>query len=340
MTGPLVAIGGLTSLGIKKQSAFGTPAAPTAAAGQWSYLLTNSLAYDRALAVQEVGAGQLDPTQFIEGGLAKSKGGFEDAMTGNTGMERLAFFMGVGSDTPNTTGVFSGQHNHVLTPQVTVQPVTIEDQWVSHSATPDGQSYRLDDCFMDTFKMGYAAGKGWSLTFTVLGGLGSTPITPPTVPTYPGTPDLHILQWGHVSAVTLPGSIPAKHCLDLTLMGARNLQQVPGAGSFNPTDAASGKVNTTGSFDCVFGTAAAATAYAAWMTDTEQTIGWTIAFGDVTAATTARQVVVACTRCRMMAPSKKWAIGSLTALSVPFTLLDSGNNLTITATNPTAAAYT
>lgn len=340
MTGPIVAIGALGAIGVKKQPAFGTPAAPTATAGLWSYLLANTLKYDRGLTVQEVGAGALDPTQYIESEKAKSMGGFDIAVTGRTGINLLAYFLGVGSDAINTTGVFTGLTNHVMTPQIGLQFVTIEDQFVSTPSVPDGQSYRLDDCVLDTFDLAYTSGKGWSLKFSVLGGLGSTSISPPTVPTFPSPADSHIFQWGHVLSVTLPSSVPIKHVTNLALSGKRNTQQVFGGGSFNATDAASGKFNVTGSFDCVFGTAAAASAYAAWVADTEESIGWTIGYGDVTAATTARKLVVAATRARMIAPTKSWNIGSLTVLQVPWTVLDSANNLTLTAVTPDAGAYT
>lgn len=340
MTAPVVGIGGLTAIGYRVQSSgMGTPAAPTATAGMWAYLFANTLAYDRGLKEVEVGAGQIDPTQFIEPSQAKSMGGFEVAVTGRTGMNLLAFFLGVASDATNTTSVFSGQTNHVMTPKPTMRAITFEDQWDAQPTVPDGEAYRLDDCFLDQCDLVYTAGKGWSLKFTVLGGLGSTAITPPTVPTFPGTPDTHIMQWGHVTAVTLPQSIPIKHVTDFTISLKRNVQQVFGGGSFHATDAAGGRFQVSGSFDAVFGTAAAASAYQDYCTDTEESLGLTISYGDVTAATTARKLVAALTRAKMMRHDKQWQIGSLTAVKVPFRVIDSGNNVTITATNPDASAY-
>lgn len=339
MTGPVGAYGGLTSIGYRVQSAFGTPNAPAATAGQWAYLLANTLKYDRANTEQEVGAGAMDPTQFIEPGQAKSMGGFEVALSGRTAANLLAFYLGVGSDTPNTTGVFAGLHNHVLTPKPFLRFLTLEDQWVAAPSVPDGQAYELDDIALDQCDLKYAAGKGWSLAFTALGGLGSTSISPPTIPTYPSPPDAQILQWGHVKAASLPQSIPIKHLTNFGLTMKRNVIQTFGAGNFHATDADAGKFQTSGTFSAVFKTAAAASAYQDYCSDLEETLGISIGYGDVSAATTARLLVVALTRARMTSMDKTWAMGSLTGVTVPFRVLDSSNNVILTATNNDASAY-
>jgi hypothetical protein len=348
MTGPVLQIGALATLGYKVQSSgFGNPVAPSAAAGQWVRQLANDLRYDRGIHEIEVGSSSPDPTQYIAPGFARSMGGFDVPLMGRDGINLLAFFLGAGSDgTPDATGLASGLYKHTLVPKLALRYLTLEDQWsalpaayAADGVTPDGQSYRLDDCALDTLDLS-KDNNGWRIRYGVVGGKGSTSISPPTAATF-GTPaDAMVFQWGHTAAIAMPGSVPLKHLGDFKLSIRRNIQQFQGP-SFHATDAYGGPFQVSGSFDVLFATTQARDAYVTnYIGDTEAALTLTIRTDDPATVTTARQVVFDLQNdVHLMSAQKRWQVGQASMMTVNFRLRDSFNQFQARVFNADNVAY-
>ncbi|HLG72136.1 MAG TPA: phage tail tube protein [Chloroflexota bacterium] len=190
---------------------------------------------------------------------------------------------------------------HSITP---TQPrlLTLEDQQA-------GQSYQLQDVLLDQLDL-TSSKTDWKAKFTVMGGHGANPIASGT-PTFSAT-DVSPLEWGHLSAITLPGgvSINAVDAFSLTIKNG--VKQFWGGGTFDPTRARGGLFTVAGKYTILFDSAAAATSYANYVAGVETQIAATIG------ANPNKQHVITLPNSRMTKHPKKLTLPEFVAVDVDF----------------------
>ena len=359
---PTLSPGSYGTLGYQVQgSGFGTASYPTAAAAQWITQIANTLLPDKNVHAIKTGHGTGTAERKFAAGMSSVKGDFTVPLQGTQGANLLAFWAGVGSDTPNTTGVFTGLHNHVITPQAGLRYLSMEDQWAVTQGDANGQVYRYHDVGLDQLDVSMSAQDGWSAKYSILGILdeASAETVPstlqPTVPTFASPEELLVYQWGHVvnvgsiaNTVLFDGCSPSD-MTDFKFTAKRQLLAKYGGGSFYYTRLGPGSLIITGSYDQLFDSQAAAQEYADYITTTRspQALVLSLQTGDVSTSTgavtnTAWQFNMGL--CYAMTATKKWTPDDDTMLSISFQVFDpwsvtSNDGFSMVTTNAVATAY-
>ncbi len=311
---PLLQVGAESALGYVPQPVLGTPVVVPATAGNWAQQLANNVEFTNSRHLIKVGGGVRGSMRKAARGQSHGLGGFEVLLQVDECTNLIAYFLG--KDTLTTA-------THVMT---VAEPrlLTLEDQ-------KGGMSYQYSDVKLDQMDLTSSA-NDWKIKYTLLSGPGGLALATQTVPTF--GPSEEPLQFGDISAITLPGGLTPDTCDAFSLSLKNMLGQWFGGGKYTPTRIKSKDFEVTGKLSLLFDTAAAATAYSSFVAGTESALSIVIGH-DAT-----HQHTIALANCNFTKYPHRYALNDFVKLDVDFTVRDPMNALTWTVANSnTLTAY-
>jgi hypothetical protein len=244
---PAARIGAEYPLGFVTQSALGTPTTIPATAGNWINQTANTLEYVTGAHMLKTAMGTRADEQESAQGETHLQGGFEANLRTSTSRTLIQALLGAYSD---TAGVRTAT---VSRPTL----LTIEDNWA-------GESHQYQDCMLSEANVSCGNHLEWKIAFTVFGGL-ETLITSGT-PTFSSTDKT--LAWADVTGLTGLSALAGQVSM-FSFRINNGVKQDYGAGQHAPTSVIGGEFVITGEATIRYDSAAAATAEADYISNTD-----------------------------------------------------------------------